>query len=84
MQIKQSTIGGLDGDVTITRSDAGATIRATGLEVDVDRRSNRDLRYDIARRLARAVYGATRRGEPNATNSMIHDILREIERVAGC
>ncbi|MCB9858480.1 MAG: hypothetical protein H6818_22610 [Phycisphaerales bacterium] len=84
MQIKQTTIGGIDGDVTIMRSDAGATIRAKSLEVDVGRNTDRDQRYDIARRVARAVYGTARRGEPNATNSMIHDILREIERVAGC
>ena len=83
MQIKQITIGGIDGDVIITRSDARATICAKGLEVEVDRSSERDQRYDIARRVARAVYGTARRGEPNATNSMIHDILREIERVAG-
>jgi hypothetical protein len=30
------------------------------------------------------VYGTDRRGRAAATNSMVHDVLNEIERVAGC
>ena len=34
--------------------------------------------------VAKAVYGTDRRGRAAATNSMVHDVLNEMERVAGC
>jgi hypothetical protein len=30
------------------------------------------------------VYGTDRHGRPAATNSMVHEVLNEMERVAGC
>jgi hypothetical protein len=50
----------------------------------IARDEDRDRRYAKAAEVARYVYGADRRGRAAATNSMIHDVLNEMERVAGC
>ncbi len=42
-----------------------------------------ETRYDFARKVAGLIYGESKRG-PHATNSMIHDVMHEIARVAGC
>jgi len=44
----------------------------------------REDRYAVAWNAAKVICGTTKRGEPNATNSMIHDLLDQIDRVAGC
>ena len=84
MLIKQITIAGVENDVIIKRTDAGAVVMSNGVRTEVRKNSDREERYNLAYQLATAICGRTRDGKPNATNSMIHDILREIERVAGC
>jgi len=84
MFIKQLTIEGVEGDVEITRTERGAIVSANDVEVLVENTASREERFEVAYSAAKIICGETKRGEPNATNSMIHDVLREIDRVAGC
>ena len=87
MFIKRVVLEGVEGDVEITRTETGAVVAANGIELDVDRGDNdgdRAARYAVAWNAAKVLCGTTKRGEPNATNSMIHDVLDMIDRVAGC
>ena len=94
MTIKTIVIAGNDEDIKITRTDAGATVsverhsRSAGKHdkvlADFGRDESREARYAKACIVAMHVYGSDRRGRPAATNSMIHDVMNEIERVAGC
>lgn len=43
-----------------------------------------EARYDFARRVTEIICGTAKGGGPNATNSMVHDVMNEIERIAGC
>lgn len=84
MFIKQITIEGIEGDVEIRHTDRGAVVIANDVEIEVGRDDSREERFTVAYNAAKVICGTTRKGEPNATNSMIHDVLNEIERVAGC
>ncbi len=85
MFIKTITIEGVEGDVEITRTDEGALVTSGDRVLcAVTRTEPSETRYAKAREVAKVVCGTDRRGRPNATNSMIHDVLNEIERVAGC
>jgi len=84
MFIKQITIEGVEGDVEIRHTDRGAVVIANDVEIEVGRDDSREERFTVAYNAAKVICGTTRKGEPNATNSMIHDVLNEIERVAGC
>ena len=95
MQIKSITIEGIDGDVEIAHTDHGALITCGDRVIcEVRRDEDREQRFWKAYEVARAVYGqvrdrsrrSPRRGQmiPDATNSMIHEVFNEIERLAGC
>lgn len=84
MFIKKIVIEGVEGDVEIRRTETGAVVTADEVDAEVDSRMSRKDRYAVAWNAAKVVCGTTKRGEPNATNSMIHDILDQIDRVAGC
>jgi len=84
MFIKKIVIEGVEGDLEITRTDTGARVLAHDVEVAIDATASRDELWGVAWNAAKVVCGTTKRGEPNATQSMIHDVLREIERVTGC
>lgn len=94
MKIKHTVIEGLEEDITLraTAEGAAATVvrmsRAGGLRerviAEFPRDEDRDARFAKALEVAKAVYGTDRRGRVNATNSMVHEVLNEIERVAGC
>ncbi len=84
MTIKQITIKGERGEVLIRDADYGAQILFGATCLELSRHSSDAERWTAAMATAKAIYGADRHGRPNATNSMIHDVLREIERVAGC
>lgn len=84
MFIRQITIEGVQGDVEIIRTESGAIVAANDIEVLVERTASSEERFGVAYNAAKVICGETKRGEPNATNSMIHDVMREIERVAGC
>jgi len=85
MFIKSIVIEGADGDVEIARTDAGALV-TTGDRVlcEVRKDEDREARYAKVYEAAKVVMGTDRRGRPAGTNSMIHEVLDEIERVAGC
>ena len=84
MFIKKIVLEGADGDVEISRTDDGATVAAHDVEITVRRDDPREERYGVAYNAAKVLCGTTKRGEPNATNSMIHEVLDLIDRVAGC
>lgn len=97
MFIKSIVIEGVRGDVEITRTEEGALVteeyfttgrfgakRKTRVVCEVWRNEERDERFAKALEAAKAVCGTSAKGEVIATNSMVHDVLSEIERVAGC
>ena len=84
MFIKKIVIEGVEGDVAISRTETGAVVTANDIDAAIDRDMTREDRYAVAWNAAKVICGTTKRGEPNATNSMIHDVLDQIDRVAGC
>ena len=85
MFIKQITIEGVEGDVEIIRIENGALVTSGNrILCDVRDDEHRESRFEKACEVAKIVCGTDRKGRPNATNSMIHDVLNEIERAAGC
>ncbi|MBS0190542.1 MAG: hypothetical protein JSR52_05275 [Planctomycetes bacterium] len=94
MTIKTIVIEGIDQDISIRRTERGAEVtieqntRHAGRQdiciAHVARDEDRDSRYAKATEVAKYVYGKDRRGQAAATNSMVHDVMNEIERVAGC
>lgn len=74
-------IEGDKGQVEITRTEAGAHVTSGELNqvlVEVARDEHPEDRYAKAQEVAAVLYGTTR-GKPNATNSMVHDVLTEID-----
>ena len=94
MTIKTIVIEGIDQDITIRRTDGGAEVtieqntRHAGRQdiciAHIARDEDRESRYAKATEVAKVVYGTDRRGRAAATNSMVHEVLTEMERVAGC
>jgi len=94
MNIKTIVIAGVEQDVKISRTDRGAEVtieqftRRAGRQdiciAHIARDEDRDARYAKAVEVAKVVYGTDRRGRAAATNSMVHDVLNEMERIAGC
>ncbi|MDP1661463.1 MAG: hypothetical protein Q8L55_06065 [Phycisphaerales bacterium] len=94
MNIKTIVIEGTEKDVKISRTERGAeatieqNTRHAGRQdiciAHITRDEDRDARYAKAVEVAKVVYGTDRRGRAAATNSMVHDVLNEMERVAGC
>ena len=82
MFIKQIVIEGVEGDVEIRRADGGALVIANDVERFISSAADGRERWEVAQNAAKVLCG--RRGElSNATSSMVYDIQREIERVAG-
>jgi hypothetical protein len=94
MNIKTIVIEGTDKDIKISRTERGAEVtieqftRRAGRQdvciAHIARDEDRDARYAKAVEVAKVVYGTDRRGRAAATNSMVHNVLNEMERVAGC
>jgi len=94
MTITRITIEGVEQEVKISRTERGAEVtieqntRHAGRQdiciAHIARDEDREARYAKAVEVAKVVYGTDRRGRAAATNSMIHEVLTEIERVAGC
>jgi len=94
MKIKHIVIEGHEDDITVRATTDGAAasvVRMSRAEGRFDkviaefrRDESREDRYAKAVEVAKHVYGRDRRGQAAATNSMVHDVLNEIERVAGC
>lgn len=85
MKIKSIVIEGTTGDIAIVANERGAHVMA-GSEciAAFDRDEPREARHAKALVVAAEVYGLDRKGRPAATNSMVHEVLDAIERVAGC
>jgi hypothetical protein len=85
MNIKAIIIEGVAGDIEITRTSSGAQVTQDHrVLAEIGRHEDRDARYAKAAEVAIAVYGKGRHGRAAATNSMVCDVLNEIERLAGC
>lgn len=94
MTIKTIVIEGIDQDISIRRTERGAEVtieqhtRRGGRQniciAHIARDENRESRYAKATEVAKVVYGTDRQGRAAATNSMVHEVLNEMERVAGC
>ena len=94
MNIRTIVIEGIEKDVKISRTERGAEVtleqntRHAGRQdiciAHITRDENRESRYAKAAEVAKVVYGTDRRGRAAATTSMVHDVLNEMERVAGC
>ena len=94
MNIGTIVIEGIDQDISIRRTERGAEVtieqhtRRAGRQdiciAHIARDEDRESRYAKATEVAKLVYGTDRRGRAAATNSMVHEVLNEMERVAGC
>ncbi len=94
MNIRTLVIEGHAQDVTISRTQRGAEVtieqhtRRAGRQAiciaHIARDEDRQARYAKAAEVAKVVYGTDQRGRAAATNSMVHEVLSEMERVAGC
>lgn len=95
MKITSMTISDQEGTVEIKQTDRGAEafvqVFDDGLAgapaliawIDRDSASPED-RYAAATMVASRIYGQDKRGRVRATNSMVHAVLTEMERIAGC
>ena len=94
MKIKHIVIEDHEEDITVrttTDSAAASVVRMSRAEDHFDkviaefhRDESREARYAKAAEVAKHVYGRDRRGQAAATNSMVHEVMSEIERIAGC
>jgi hypothetical protein len=89
MIIKTIEIEGPENIIRIDRCYANGEYgaRVTVLTDEVCRiaaSEDRDSRWAKACTVAARVYGRDKKNRPAATNSMIHEVLTELERVAGC
>jgi hypothetical protein len=91
LRIKSITIEGHAGEIEIARTDEGCLVTSgNNVVCGIKRGEDRDSRWPGIQDVARAIYGVTKPGryggggQPNATNSMVHDVADLIERVAGC
>jgi len=93
MFIKQIVIKGVEGDVEVLHIEGGALVTSgSKILCEVRADESRESRYAKAREVAKVICGTVKHhtrwgdkpGDPNATKSMIHDVMNEIDRVAGC
>jgi len=87
MQIRSITIEADDGhsEVEIMRIEGGALVtQGDRVICEVRESEHREDRFAKAMEVAKLVYGTDRKGRVNATNSMVHEVFNEIDRVAGC
>jgi hypothetical protein len=85
MQIKSIVIEGNNGDVAIEQTPDGAMAVFNRYRIcEITRNDDKETRYEAATKVAKAIYGTDRKGRAAATNSMIHEVLTELDRVAGC
>ena len=85
MFIRSIEIDGAAGPISIARTDDGALVTAGNqVHFEMRRDEDRSARWARACHAAELIYGRDKKGRTAATNSMINDVLSEIERVAGC
>ncbi len=71
--------------VEVRRTEAGALVSCEAFAIELPRDADREDAFGVALHAAGVLYGTDPRrgGRVRATNSMVHDVLNEIERVAG-
>jgi hypothetical protein len=85
MFIRSIEIDGVEENVTIAHTDHGALATAGNRVLfEMQRTEPPESRYAKAYEAAKLICGRDKSGRPCATNSMIHEVLTELERVAGC
>ena len=87
MFIRSIEIDGVEENITIAHTDAGALVTAGAggrVVCEVRRDEPGEARYAKAYEAAKYILGRDKRGRPAGTNSMIHEVWTEIDRVAGC
>ncbi len=85
MRIQTIVIRGKAGDIEILGTQYGALVMCRDEVLqEVERKEPAKSRRAKAWDVAKYVFGRDRKGNPNATNSMVEEVLTEIERVAGC
>jgi hypothetical protein len=93
MNIKTIVIEGTSEDIKISRTETGATASVERLSrsagkhdsvlAEFGRDESREARYAKACIVATHVYGTDRQGRVAATNSMVHEVMTQIQVVAG-
>jgi hypothetical protein len=84
MYIRSIEIDGVEENVTIAHTDEGALVTAGNRVLfEMRRDEDRDSRWAKALIAAAAILGRDKKGRPAGTNSMIYEVLNELERVAG-
>lgn len=87
MFIKQLTLEGVDGDVQMVRTEDGVSISTDDFEVEIPHGAGGDERWNVAYDAAKVLCGVIERGpksgEPNASKSMIFDIMEMLDRLLG-
>lgn len=95
MLIRAIEIDGVQESVTVTRSDieGGAIVsverhtRRCGKTNQViahfKNDHSREERFELIKLIAKPIYGVDPKGNAAATNSMLHDVMELVDRVAG-
>ena len=94
MKIRHIVVEGIEEDITVRAAADGATASVVRMSrtqgrfdkviAEFRRDESREVRYAKAVEVAKHVYGLDPLGRVNATHSMVHDVMLEIDRVAGC
>ena len=85
MYIRSIEIDGVEENVTFAHTDEGVLATAGNRVLfEMKRTEDRESRWAKALIAAVPILGTDKQGRPAGTNSMIHEILTELERVAGC
>ena len=85
MFINAIEIEGVVENVRVERTFTGARALVNGRVLfEVGKDEPRESRFEKATKAAAFICGRDRQGRVNATNSMLHDVLDAIDRVAGC
>ena len=86
MFIRMIEIDGVEENVTITHTDEGAAVRSAldgRVICTVGRHEPSESRFAKACQAAKLILGTDRHGRAAGTNSMLHEVMNEIDRVAG-
>lgn len=85
MFIHAIEIEGVDENVRVERTHEGARALVNGRVLfEVAKDEPREARFAKATQAAGYICGRDGQGRVAATNSMLHDVLDAIDRVAGC
>jgi hypothetical protein len=82
--LKTEVAAEVGGTLTFERIDGGMACTQAGKTIaTIWHDHSRETKYAAAKLVCATIYGRDRRGEPAATNSMVHDVLQMIEQHIG-